>query len=382
VSRDLAGEDDLLARPGRSTWRVVLVVLVVATAAAAISYYATRRSNAGTTGAATVQRQTSLVPVTRRDLVETASYDGSVAYADQRAITAPAAGTVTRTTSVGRVLHRGDRLFRIDEQPVVLFYGAFPLYRPLNASASAGPDITELETNLAALGYAPSGMTVDDTWDADTTTAVDAWEAALGVTEDGAVPLGRVVVAAGPVRVAANATVGDAVQPGATVATVSGTRRDATVSLAVTDAAIAKVGAAVTVTLPSGDAVRGRIRSVGTTATAQSTSQGGATNQGGASSATSSATVDVTISLPDAKALAGLDTAPVSVAFVQTRATGALAVPTTALLTTADGAFAVEVADGGSATHLVQVTPGLFAAGGYVAVTGNVKEGDRVVVPQ
>jgi len=70
------------------------------------------------------------------------------------------------------------------------------------------------------------------------------------------------------------------------------------------------------------------------------------------------------------------------VAFAQQRATNVLAVPTTALLTLADGTFAVEVADAGGRTHLVRVTPGLFAAGGYVGIQGAVNAGDRVVVPQ
>jgi multidrug efflux pump subunit AcrA (membrane-fusion protein) len=69
------------------------------------------------------------------------------------------------------------------------------------------------------------------------------------------------------------------------------------------------------------------------------------------------------------------------VAFTQQRATNVLAVPTTALLTLADGTFALEVARGAS-TQLVRVTPGLFAAGGFVSVKGAVKAGDKVVVPQ
>ena len=102
---------------------------------------------------------------------------------------------------------------------------------------------------------------------------------------------------------------------------------------------------------------------------------------GGASSATNTSTIDVSIRVTDTKALGDLATAPVTVAFTQQRAAGVLSVPTTALLTLADGGFAVEVSDGGTATHLVRVKPGLFSAGGFVEVQGAVKEGDRVVVP-
>jgi hypothetical protein len=59
-----------------------------------------------------------------------------------------------------------------------------------------------------------------------------------------------------------------------------------------------------------------------------------------------------------------------------------LSVPTTALLSLAGGGFGLEVSDGGGRTHLVRVTPGLFSAGGFVAVQGAIKEGQQVVVPQ
>ena len=47
-----------------------------------------------------------------------------------------------------------------------------------------------------------AGLTVDTEWTSATTTAVESWEASLGLTEDGVVPKERVVFAPGPVRVA------------------------------------------------------------------------------------------------------------------------------------------------------------------------------------
>ena len=189
--------------------------------------------------------------------------------------------------------------------------------------------------------------------------------------------------APGALRIAAHSLeVGDAAAQGAALLTTSGTERDVTVSLAVADASIVTAGDRVDVTLPSGDAVPGKVTGIGTVATASSDSTaatGG--GGGGGSDATDTSTIDVEIRVTDAKALGDLATAPVTVAFTRQRATGVLSVPVTALLALADGGYAVEVSDGGGATHLVRVTPGLFSAGGYVEVQGDVEDGDEVVVP-
>jgi hypothetical protein len=75
----------------------------------------------------------------------------------------------------------------------------------------------------------------------------------------------------------------------------------------------------------------------------------------------------VTITLSRRHAGARLDQASVSVNFAQARANHVLSVPVTALLATAGGGYAVEVA---AAPHrLIPVTTGLFAAG-YVEISG------------
>jgi peptidoglycan hydrolase-like protein with peptidoglycan-binding domain len=317
-----------------------------------------------------------------RDLVETSSYDGTLAYADQRSVAPPAAGTVTAIASAGRTIHRGGQLFAVNGQPTVLFYGSYPMYRTLQSGVTAGRDVAVLERNLEALGYAPSGMTVDDTWDSNTTTAVNAWEAALGLTQDGIVPLGRTTVHSGAVRIAAAANVGDQASPGTSIVTTSSANRVATVDLAVADATIVSKGDRVTVTLPDSTSVPGRVTDVGTAATAASSGGQGGSNQQGGSSATSGATIQITIGFSPSAGLGKLTEAPVTVAFTQQRATNVLAVPTTAILTLADGTYAVEVADASGATHYARVQTGLFAAGGYVEIKSGVSAGDRVVVPQ
>ena len=351
--------------------------------AAAIAWIVVDRSGSSTAAAVAPTRSIALQPITKRDLVETASFDGTLAYDDQSTLSAAAPGTVTRLPKVGVTATRGRILYAIDNVPTVLMYGSFPMYRTLQSGVTAGRDIEELERNLTALGYG-ADLTVDDEWTSATTTAVEAWQADLGLTEDGVIPKERIVFAPGALRIAAHSLeVGDAAGQGAALLTTSGTERDVTVSLAVADASIVNTGDRVDVTLPSGDSVRGRVTDVGTVATAatsSTTATGG--GGGGASSATDDSTIDISIRVADTKALGDLATAPVTVAFTRQRATDVLSVPTTALLSLADGGFAVEVSDGGTATHLVRVTPGLFWAGGFVEVKGDVKEGEQVVVPQ
>jgi hypothetical protein len=60
----------------------------------------------------------------------------------------------------------------------------------------------------------------------------------------------------------------------------------------------------------------------------------------------------------------------------------ALSVPVTAIVGKSGGGFAVEAVRAGGRRELVAVKLGLFdTAGGRVQVEGDLREGDRVVVP-
>ncbi len=398
--------DEAFDLPRRGRLLPALGVIVLVGAAVVATYLATHKASSSATGAATVKRTFALADVATRDLVETASYDGTIGFGDSRSFgstatsgsgSASAGGTgstatasvVTRVAAVGTIITRGRRLFAVNEVPTVLLYGSFPMYRALKAGVTAGPDVLELERNLKALGFAPSGMSVDSTWDANTTTAVNAFEAHWGLTQDGTITIGRVVYSPGKVRIASSATVGDAAS--ASIVTVTDTQRIATVSLSTSDAATVNVGEKVDASLPSGITVKATVTAVGTAAATSSSSsssgsgQGGSQNQQGSSSSTASSTVTVTVAVPAVASLKGLATAPITLSFVTQSVAHVLSVPTNALLTLADGSFAVEVSDGGARTHLVRVTAGMFAAGGYVQVTPQpadaVAAGAKVLVP-
>jgi hypothetical protein len=142
------------------------------------------------------------------------------------------------------------------------------------------------------------------------------------------------------------------------------------VQLDATKQSEAVVNEPVTVQLPDGSTVNGKITQVSPVAQSSSSSSGssgsGSSSSGSGSSSTPSATIPVTIAITGHRT-AGLDQAAVSVNFEQQVQRNVLSVPVTALIATAGGHYAVQEAN---APHsLLSVTPGLFAAG-YVQVDG------------
>ena len=157
----------------------------------------------------------------------------------------------------------------------------------------------------------------------------------------------------------------------------SSTQLVVTVDLDASKQSEAVVGQPVSVQMPNGSTVAGKITAVSPVAQTSSSSgssggggstssSGGAASSGGSSG--SSATVPVTVTLPRHLPSAGLDQAAVSVSFEQQVENNVLSVPVTALLATQGGGYAVQEA---VAPHrLLPVTPGLFAAG-FVQISGS-----------
>jgi hypothetical protein len=166
---------------------------------------------------------------------------------------------------------------------------------------------------------------------------------------------------------ASAASAGSAGATAQAVMQTTSTQEVVTVQLDATKQSEAVVGEAVTVQLPDGSTVNGKITTVSPVAQSASSSSSSAAGGGGGSSAPA-ATIPVTITLTGHTRVSGLDQAAVSVNFIQQRATGVLSVPVTALIATQGGSYAVQEA---AAPHrLIPVTPGLFAAG-YVQVSGS-----------
>jgi peptidoglycan hydrolase-like protein with peptidoglycan-binding domain len=299
--------------------------------------------------------------VERRDLVDRESISGTLGYADEGTLAAAASGTVTALREPGSVIARGHSLYDLDDEPAAfLLYGALPAWRDFAPAMTDGEDVRQLERNLRALGYDPGD--VDDDWDWETTAAVKQFQRDRDLDDDGTLARGEVVFRPGATRIGeAKASVGDAASPGRPLARVSSTERVVTVALDASRQRLAHAGERVTVELPSGRTVDGRIDAVGKVATKHG----------------EDVTIEVTITV--AGRAGDLDQAPVDVGFAVERSRGALAVPVKALLARQGGGYAVELAGGGG---LVRVTPGLYADD-MVEVEGDgLREGQRVVTAQ
>ena len=330
------------------------------------------------TAASTEQAETTLASVERRDLADTETFSGTLGYAGARALLAQTQGTITRLAPEGSTRTRGQVLYRIDDSPVVLMYGAVPAWRALSDGVDDGPDVRELEWNLVALGHDPNrAVVIDGHFNWATTAAVNRWQEALGVTETGRVDLGAAVFLPGPRRVGEHATtVGASVQPGTQVLATSATRQEVVLDLDATRQTLVAVGRRVAVGFPDGSTVPGRISAVGKVA--KSPAQSSETTAD-PSSTESTPAIEVSIELlrrPEEE----LDQAPVDVELTTEGRLNVLAVPVTALVAVLGGGYAVEVQTE-ETTRLVAVTPGLYADG-YVEIVRGVREGDRVVVPQ
>jgi multidrug efflux pump subunit AcrA (membrane-fusion protein) len=281
--------------------------------------------------------------------------------------------TFTALPSVGQIVRRGQSLYEINGQPVLLLYGSVAPTRAFVAGMSPGLDVAELNANLDALGYG-QGLSGEE-FTAATAAAIRALQAAHGASVTGELLLGSVVFHPGSVRVTSvTPTVGQTVMPGPVLA-ITSTARQVKIALDASQQASVKVGDRVTITLPDNQSTPGRIAYVSSVATTPSSSGHGSEEE-------SAPTVEVDATPTNPAATGRLDQAPVNVEITTERVENVLAVPVDALLALAGGGYAVEVAEGG--VHRLQaVTVGLFDdAEGVVQVSGQgLSAGQRVVVP-
>jgi peptidoglycan hydrolase-like protein with peptidoglycan-binding domain len=370
-------EDDRIetapaVRPRRHGRRLVIAGVAVAAVGAAGAVVALTGGSGG--------HQTTGVPlatadVVRTDLTDTAEVDGTLGFTDTYTVLGSGRGRVTWLPDEGATIRRGKRVYGVDGHSVPLFYGSTPLWRPLRLGVSTGPDVRELERNLAALGYGDD-MTVDEHFTAATAAAVRAWQDDLGVAETGAVSPGDVVMEPSAIRVkTVTATLGG--PAGGRVLAATGAERQITVDLPVAQEELAVKGARVTVELPGDRSATGHISSIGTVASASDSSD----NPAKTGQDTEDATIPVHITLDRASAAGRLDGAPVTVGFTSQTHKNVLAVPVQALLAAPSGTYEVEVVTA-TGHRTVPVSLGIFA-GGKVEVTGaGLAPGMKVEVPR
>jgi peptidoglycan hydrolase-like protein with peptidoglycan-binding domain len=358
---------------GRRGRRLVAGVLAVAVLGGAGWWTAGHPGLDPSTKTATPPAATAAATVQRQNLSGQTKVDGTLGYAGSASVQSPLSGRITWLPKVGAVIRRGGTLLMVDNQPVQLFYGNLPAWRDLSTGVDDGPDVRQLEQNLAALGYDPDHqMTIDNHYTWATAEAVKRWQQARGLDQTGtfttAIPA---VFLPWPARVQTlSGSVGGSAAPGGPVYAVTSNRHQVTVDLDVSQQGYVKAGDRVQVVLPGGRRVKGRIGEVGRVAETQGSGQQQTT------------TIPVTVILDNPHAGGRLDQAPVDVYVTTQTRKGVLAVPVTALLALKEGGYALETVDAAGQHQLVAVRLGVFSDG-MVEVSGaGLRVGTKVVTAQ
>jgi peptidoglycan hydrolase-like protein with peptidoglycan-binding domain len=257
---------------------------------------------------------------------------------------------------------------------VLLLCGTVPAYRDLH-SGDVGNDVRQLNQNLHALGY-DAGAGIDPngnqfTW--RTQQALKALQHDKGFAVTGALAIDDAVFLPDSVRIAkVIGQLGGPAQPGAQLLDATSDTPEVQVDLAPSQQGQVRPGYVAQITLPGNKSVTGKVDRLGRVAQVPP----GQNNNPG------SATIPAYISFDDPEKARGLDKAPVQVEITTEGVQSALSVPVTAIVGKSGGGFAVEVVRTGGRRELVAVELGLFdTTAGRVEVKGDLREGDRVVVP-
>ncbi len=306
--------------------------------------------------------ETSMVTV--GDLVEQARQTGELGFGPKRELGGELPGTVTSMPPVGTIVARGQELYRVDDQPVMLLIGDLPAWRGFSEGMSDGADVLQLEQNLHALGYFDGEP--DEEFDWTTRSGIEDWQEALGLEESGALEFGRVLFAPSDVRVAEHlASIGG--PSGTAVLSVTGTAKVITVDIDPSLSSFAPVGGGVVVSLPDGATTSATVAASGTPVE-RDDGQGGTKLR-----------LPLTLVLDDPSAGGSLSEVKVTVTIQHVLADDVLLVPVLALLARPGGGFAVErmTPEG---TELVDVELGAIADGSAEISSGELADGDEVVV--
>jgi hypothetical protein len=358
---------------------------------------------------------TGLQPVTTTSLSETTQADGTLGYAGNYTVVVPTSGssssgsgsqqqssaapsvgssggTFTALPAVGAVVSAGQSVYSVSGLPVLLLYGSVPAYRTLSQGMT-GTDVKQLNADLVTLGYATTSELdpSSDSFSSATATALKKFQSHYGLPQTGTLPLGQAVFQPTALTVSSvSATLGQSVQSGAAVLQATSTTRQVVAQVDANEEADVAPGAQVSIVLPNSQTTPGVVTSISTTANApssNSSSSSGSSNSSGNSSGSGSSgsstdTLNVDIKMTDPSAAGSIAQAPVQVNITTQSVHNVLAVPIDALITEPDG-YDVEVAGADGSRNLVPVTLGLFDdTAGLVQVSGSLKAGQQVVVPQ
>ena len=380
------------SRPRRTLTLAALLVAGTVAVGAGVVVWA-RGAQAPPAPRAFIPVQTA--EITRTDLSTSRTLQGTLGYGPPRVVKGGREGVVTSLPRPGQVMKRGTVMYKVNDDPVPLFYGNPPLYRTLGEPGMVGRDVAMVRKNLKAMGYAtgdqprpgsvvqlPSqesrsapepgkepvkkpGRRVtlrsgEAVLTARLVTAIKRWQRDAGQPEDGVLEMGDLVVLAGAVRVdAVSAVVGD--DAAGPLMSVTRTSKVITAQIDAADAASLKDGTAVNLRMPDGAEAPGTVTAVASVAATPDGQPEGSPQQ-------------VAVTIAPGKA-AGLDGGTVEIKVKGETRKDVLTVPVSALLALREGGYALQLPD----DRLLPVDTGLFAMG-MVEVTGDgLTEGMAVV---
>lgn len=190
----------------RRRWPFFLLGLIVGGGAAWLAAgYLTNTDESTEATQADVELATAAVAT--QTLREEIEWSGTLGYGEPVSVRG-SGGVVTSTVPVGDIVGRGDTVASINNVPMVAFFGDTPMWRVLSEGVE-GPDVRQLESNLALLGYDPDDtVDVDLEFTANTAAMVERWQEDLGVEVTGEVEPNDVAILEGPASVVSVAEVG------------------------------------------------------------------------------------------------------------------------------------------------------------------------------
>jgi peptidoglycan hydrolase-like protein with peptidoglycan-binding domain len=374
---DGSGADEPeVSEPRRRRWRRSRVWLglagaVVVAAGGVVLWTANRSTGDAPNGT----RPAATAIIERGTISATESWEGTLERGTPFTVRSGGQGTVTRLAAQGTAVGRGEVLFRVDEQPVVLLTGVVPMYRDLRPGDS-GADVEQLETNLAALGYGE--MAVDARYDMSTSDVVRAWQQDIGAAPTGTVARGQVVFAPEGGQVdTVRSQVGDLLAPGAPVLDIVGPDQVVNLDVDVDDRDWFALDAEVTVLLPGSDDVAGTITRAAVVEPGPLGPDAAPGAEEGGADIEPVVRVEVALGENASDELVG---SPVEVVVPVDRRSDVLLVPVTALLALAEGGYGLEVVADDGTTAVVPVETGLFAGGQVEVESPDIAEGTVVGV--
>jgi peptidoglycan hydrolase-like protein with peptidoglycan-binding domain len=303
--------------------------------------------------------------IERGAIAATETWDGTLDHGTPFTVAGGTEGTITRLADQGETVKRGDELYRINEQAVVLLYGEVPMYRDLGPGAS-GADVKQLERNLAELGY--GGFAVDKQYSSSTAAAVRAWQGDIGAGSTGTVARGEVVFLPEGRQVdTLRADIGDVVAPGTEILDITGTDQVVSLEADVDDRDRFEIGSQVTVVLPGGNEIAGTV-SVTTVVEIASEED---------PDAEPILQAEVALNEKAPEAFVG---GPADVVVAVDERSDVLLVPVNALLALSEGGYGLEVVGDDGSLSIVPVETGLFGQGRVEIKSGDVSEGTVVGV--